>query len=73
VKSPAKLSLWFLLAVVSALVAILTAVTPHWLETFFGLDPDGGNGGAELLIVVVSASVSLLSWLRVAVRIRLAR
>jgi hypothetical protein len=73
VKSPVKLSLWLSLAVVSALVAILTAITPHWLETFFGLDPDGGNGSAELLIVVVSASVSLLSWLRVAMRVRLAR
>lgn len=72
-KSPVKLSLWLLLAVVSASVAILTAITPHWLETLFGLDPDGGNGSAELLIVVVSASVSLLSWLRVAMRIRFAR
>jgi hypothetical protein len=62
-----------LLAALSALVAILTAVTPHWLETFFGLVPDGGNSSAELLIVIVSASVSVLSWLRVAMRIRVAR
>lgn len=70
--SPVKLTLWLVLAIVSALVAILTAVTPQWLETFFGLDPDGGNGSAEVIIVIASASVSLLSWLRVALRIRFA-
>jgi hypothetical protein len=73
VKSPVKLSLWLLLAVVSALVAILTAVIPNWVEIFFGLDPDGGNGSAELLIVIASASVSVLAWLRVAMRLQFAR
>jgi hypothetical protein len=73
VKSPVNLSLWLLLGIVSALVAILTAVIPSWLETFFGFDPDGGNGSAELLMVSASVSVSVLSWLRVAMRIRLAR
>jgi hypothetical protein len=73
VKSPAKLSLWLPLAGVSAAVALVTAVAPHWLETIFGLDPDGGNGSTELLIVIASSAVSLLSWVRVAMRVRFAR
>ena len=43
---------------VSALLGaatILTAVWPTWIEGLFGLDPDGGNGGAEWWIVAALA------------------
>ena len=43
---------------VSALLGaatILTAVWPTWLESLFGLDPDGGDGSAEWWIVAVFA------------------
>ena len=44
--------------VVSALLGaatILTAVWPDWIEGLFGVDPDGGNGTVEWLIVAVLA------------------
>jgi hypothetical protein len=44
--------------VLSALLGaatILTAVWPDWIEGVFGVDPDGGNGSAEWLIVAVLA------------------
>ena len=43
---------------VSALLGaatILTAVWPDWIEGLFGVDPDGGNGTVEWLIVAVLA------------------
>jgi hypothetical protein len=70
---PVRLSLWLGLAAASAVVAAITVLFPAWLETIFGLDPDGGSGAAEWLIVVASAAVSLLSMLRVAVRLGFAR
>lgn len=72
-KSPANFSLWLLLAVASAALALVTVAAPHWIETIFGFDPDGGNGSVELLIVLASSAVSLLSWVRVAMRVRFAR
>jgi hypothetical protein len=47
---------------VSALLAaatILTAVWPDWIEGLTGFDPDGGNGSAEWLIVVVLAVITV--------------
>ena len=69
--SAAKLSLWLMIAVVSAALAVVTAVIPHWLESVFGLDPDGGNGSSEWLIVAAAAAVSVLASVRV--RLSLAR
>lgn len=66
-----KATLWLSLAVVSAALAVLTAIVPDWLESTIGLDPDGGNGSFEWLIVVALAGVSALSWVRV-VRLRAA-
>ena len=43
------------LSALLGLMTILTAVWPTWIEGLFGFDPDGGNGKAEWLIVVVLA------------------
>ena len=43
------------LAVVLGAATILTAVWPDWIEGLFGVDPDGGNGTVEWLIVAVLA------------------
>lgn len=40
------------LAALTGALAILTLVSREWLEAF-GLDPDGGNGAAEWIVVSV--------------------
>jgi hypothetical protein len=44
----------------------LTLVWPRWIELVFGVDPDGGSGALEWLIVLVSSTVllaaSTLAW-----------
>jgi hypothetical protein len=35
-------------------LAVLTLLWPRWIELAFGLDPDGGGGGLERMIVVAS-------------------
>ena len=34
-------------ALAAAALAIVTAIVPDWIETVFGVDPDGGNGTVE--------------------------
>lgn len=47
------------LAVLLAALAILTAIVPDWIEATFSVDPDGGNGTVEWLIVGVFGLVAL--------------
>jgi hypothetical protein len=39
------------LAVVSGFLLLLTLVNSEWIEASFRVDPDGGNGSLEWLIV----------------------
>lgn len=51
-----------LMSLAAVLLALLTLIFPHWLEAV-GVDPDGGNGSAEVivaLVVLVAAAVSLV-------------
>lgn len=48
------------LAVVLGAATILTAVWPDWIEGVFGVDPDGGNGTVEWLIVAVLAVATVV-------------
>jgi hypothetical protein len=32
-------------------LGMLTALVPDWIEEIFGVDPDGGNGSTEVLLV----------------------
>lgn len=50
------------LAVVMAALALITAFIPDWIEAVTGLDPDGGNGWLERLIVVGFAAISAAAW-----------
>jgi hypothetical protein len=49
------------LATVSALLLVVTVVWHEWIELVFRVDPDGGSGAAEWLVVVVLGVISALS------------
>jgi len=51
------------LAAAAGLLAIVTLIWPTWIETLFGVEPDGGSGEAEWLVVVVLALVAVTSGL----------
>jgi hypothetical protein len=42
-------------AALNAGVLALTVVTPDWIEAAFHVDPDGGNGAVEWLVVAGTA------------------
>lgn len=43
------------LAVLAGVLALVTFIWPTWIESLFGVEPDGGSGAAEWWIVVVLA------------------
>lgn len=47
------------LAAVAAMLTVVTAIWPTWIESLFEVSPDGGDGSAERLFA--------LGWLAVAV------
>jgi hypothetical protein len=56
VTSPLSSRFW-LAAVAGGVLSILFLVTlawPNWIELVLGVDPDGGSGAAEWLIVALS-------------------
>jgi hypothetical protein len=48
------------LAGLAAVIAVLTAIWPDWIELLFGADPDGGDGSAEWGVVVAFAVIAIL-------------
>ena len=50
---------WTLAALLAA-AAVATAVWPTWIETLFGVEPDGGSGETEWWIVVVLGVLALV-------------
>lgn len=48
------------LAGLSALLCLLTIVSPEWIEELFGLDPDRGNGSFEWDLVLLSGFFTVL-------------
>jgi H+/Cl- antiporter ClcA len=51
------------LAVVAGALAVATLVWPTWIETLFGVEPDGGSGATEWWLVVALALVALVAGL----------
>jgi hypothetical protein len=41
------------IATVTGILFVITLAAPNWIERVFGIDPDGGNGSLEWLIVGV--------------------
>lgn len=48
-------------AILAAVLAVLAALAPTWIETLLPIEPDGGNGSTEWALVVVLAAAALVS------------
>lgn len=58
-------------AAATTVLAVLTVVTPDWIEAVFGVDPDHGDGATEWLVLIVLLTTagalglrSRILWLR---------
>lgn len=52
------------MSVLFGLAAALTVVVPDWIEAAFHVDPDGGNGAVEWVLVIALGALAVLAgWL----------
>jgi hypothetical protein len=51
------------LGAVSGVTFLATLLWHDWIEVIFGVEPDGGDGSLEWLIVVVTATLAIGSFL----------
>lgn len=67
-----SLALKSTLACASALLALLTVFVRDWLEVVFRVDPDGGSGAVEWLVVsaLVASSLVFATLVRAELRAR---
>jgi hypothetical protein len=47
------------LSTAAAILAVLTLISPAWIELLTGWDPDHGDGSIEWIVVAVMAAVAL--------------
>ena len=63
---PTRYRLEVIGAFVTGLAAAITAIMPDWIEAVFHVDPDGGSGSLEWLIVLALAlatvTLTALAW-----------
>jgi hypothetical protein len=60
--TPLRLRFWFeaVIASLLALLTLLTALLPTWVEALTGFDPDSGTGSLERMLVATLAVGSAL-------------
>jgi hypothetical protein len=59
VRRPVRFWLEAGLAGVAGVLAVVTLLWRDWIELVFGVDPDGGNGSVEWLVVAVLLGAAL--------------
>jgi hypothetical protein len=47
------------LAVLTAVLTVVTSVSPEWIEMLVGVSPDGGSGALEWALVVLLGLVTV--------------
>lgn len=57
---PAKIWVELLLGLMSTVLLTLAIILPNWMELFFHLAPDAGDGSAERGFALLWAAISLL-------------
>ena len=58
-RTPSRWILQYAFAAATGFLAILTTLWPDWIEAF-GIEPDGGSGTAELLIVIALFALTVV-------------
>lgn len=61
--SRVRLRVVTVLTAVSALALVASILWPQWIETIFGIEPDGGSGAAEFAISAVLVATTVLFFL----------
>jgi hypothetical protein len=51
----------YALAGVFVVLGVLTAIVPDWIEVVFEVEPDGGNGSLEWLLVLGFGLLAVVS------------
>lgn len=63
-KRPVRLRLWLEtgMATITGVLSVITLVARDWIERVFAVEPDGGNGSLEWLIVgaLLVATIALI-------------
>lgn len=48
-------------ATVGLILTVITLVLPDWIEVVLGVDPDGGSGAVEWILVGIAAAVTVVA------------
>ena len=46
--------------VIASIVALLSMINPHWIESIFDTSPDEGSGESEWAITAVAVGIALV-------------